>query len=75
MIGSGVPSYSRDSFIQAAIFAGYTFFMVLASFTLTGIRADPLLTVGAAAIASGGTFFAFLAGKMLPGPPKLAPPP
>ena len=67
-------SYSFESIEQAAILAGYAFFMVLASFTIVGIRADPELTIGAAAITAGGTFFAFLAGKMLPGPP-FAPPP
>jgi len=63
-------SYTRDSLIQAAILAGYAFFLTLAGFTVAQIRIDPVTAIVAAAVSAGGMFFAFLSGKLTPGPPS-----
>jgi len=60
--------------IQAGILAGYAFFLTLAGFTIAQIRIDPASAILAAGVSAGGMFFAFLSGKLTPGPPTPVPP-
>ena len=66
--------YLKDSVIMAAVAFGFVFFSTLAGIQVTNIRADPTQAVLAAVIAGGGSFFMFLAGRILPGPPIAKPP-
>ena len=65
-------TYMKDAIVYAAVVAGYAFFMFLSAITVAQIRSDTTATLIGGAVVLGGTFFAVLTGRMLPGPPKVS---